>query len=115
MCTVEVLPRENRLSSTAISQSAGFWVEIPSGSGETATENSVTRLSPKVTAWAGIIYLNPDPKRKNGARDRGDLAGMSLWIGANRDRSAMFCDVLDNRHPRARRDDAKKYTREYRE
>jgi len=75
------------------------------------TGNEVLQLDLDVTGWAGVLHLIPDEQGDTWAsQDWSSLDGFSFWMYGNNSATQMFIDVLDNRSPCSRRDDAERYT-----
>ncbi len=75
------------------------------------TGNEVLQLDLDVTGWAGILYLTSDEGGETWApQDWGNLDGFSFWLYGNNSATQMFVDILDNRSPCSRQDDAERYT-----
>ena len=73
--------------------------------------NTVMQLSLNVTGWAGVISLFADEEADTWVRqDWSNLNGFSFWLYGNQSGTEMFVDVLDNRNPCSKRDDAERYT-----
>jgi hypothetical protein len=78
---------------------------------EEAKGNWVLQLDLDVSGWAGLLYRNPDDGRNTwAAQDWGGLTGFSLWFYGSNSGTEMFIDILDNRSPCSRRDDAERFT-----
>lgn len=76
-----------------------------------AEGNRVMQLSLDVTGWAGVISLFADEETDTWvSQDWTNLDGFSFWLYGNGSGTEMLVDVLDNRNPCSRRDDAERYT-----
>jgi len=79
-----------------------------------ATNNTVMQLSLNVSGWGGVLHFFRDMESNVwSAQDWSDLDGFSFWLYGNNSGTAMFVDLLDNRNPCSRRDDAERYTYEF--
>lgn len=79
-----------------------------------ASNNTVMELSLDVSGWGGVIHLFRDAESNLwAAQDWSDLDGFSFWLYGNNSGTTMFVDLLDNRNPCSRRDDAERYTYEF--
>jgi hypothetical protein len=79
-----------------------------------AKHNTVMQLSLDVSGWGGVLHLFADAASNVWrAQDWSDLDGFSFWLYGNNSGTAMFVDLLDNRNPCSRRDDAERYTYEF--
>lgn len=73
--------------------------------------NTVMQLSLDVTGWAGVISRSRDDEANTWtSQDWSRLDGFSFWLYGNKSATEMFVDVLDNRPPYSRKDDAERYT-----
>ncbi len=75
-----------------------------------ATGNHVLRVDMDVRSWAGFVYLFFDEATTAwSAVDWRAADGISFWFHGNGTGTTVFIDVLDNRAPCSRRDDAERY------
>ncbi len=82
----------------------------PALPGET-TGNTVLQLNLDVTGWAGVLHLTSDEGMQRWVpQDWSSTDGFSFWLHGTNSATKMFVDVLDNRQPCSRRDDAERYT-----
>ena len=73
--------------------------------------NSVLQLNVDVSGWAGFVYLTPDQERQLWApQNWSAMDGFSFWLYGTGSGVQMFVDILDNRSPCSRNDDAERYT-----
>jgi hypothetical protein len=75
------------------------------------TNNHVLRVDMDVQSWAGFVYLFSNEETNTwSAVDWRAADGMSFWFHGNATGTTLFVDVLDNRAPCSRRDDAERYS-----
>ena len=78
---------------------------------EESKNNTVLQLDLDVTGWAGFLYRNSNEEGDRWAsQDWSSLAGFSFWLYGNNTATQMFVDILDNRAPCSRQDDAERFT-----
>jgi len=79
-----------------------------------AAGNKVLELNLDVQGWAGVVDIfHNDTVDEWTPYDWSDLDGFSFWLYGNNSGTKMFVDVIDNRNPCSRRDDAERYTYEF--
>ena len=81
------------------------------GLADESKDNTVLQLDLDITGWGGFLYLNSDERGDSwAAQDWASLGGFSFWLYGNNSGTQMFVDILDNRAPCSRQDDAERYT-----
>lgn len=78
-----------------------------------APDNTVLRMDfdVGVGGWAGLVYLVEGTEPRSwGSQDWSGFEGLSFWIYGQGSGTSLFVDVLDNRNPCSRVDDAERWT-----
>lgn len=81
-----------------------------------APGNAVLAVELEVESWAGVLHRFSDPADAEWrAFDWTGAVELSFWFHGNDSGTALVFDVLDNRRPCSARDDAERYTFEFRD
>lgn len=99
-------------SSVAISTTSTPPAQPPGA----ASPNSVLKLDVNVAAYAGFAHsLENAAVNEWVAQDWSAYAGISFWLYGNNSGTTLFIDVLDNRNPGSAKDDAERWSVDFKD